>query len=102
LAVSFLAALAFSARTLAHLALVAAMILARPSLLKRRLPFGGVATFDGSVWPLVFAHRALWAAAILARASALIRRLPRRVLVSLTISSWPWLPDRNDRSSAIF
>src|SRR5437016_4019596 len=57
----------------AHLALLAALIRARPAAEMRRL--GAIETTFRC--PFTLAHRARWAAAILARAAALIVRRPR-------------------------
>jgi hypothetical protein len=62
----------FAARTLAHRALTAARILARPAALIFRLAFP--TGFADDFPALTLAHRALAAAAILARPAALILR----------------------------
>jgi hypothetical protein len=62
----------FFALTFAHLALAAALILARPAALIFRLAF--LAGFTDNFSPLIFAHRALAAAEIFALPAALILR----------------------------
>jgi hypothetical protein len=63
---------ALAALTLAHRSFVAAMILAIPALLIRRLGFGasGVASAGGSDSPRIFAHLRCWASFMRHRAAA--------------------------------
>src|ERR1035438_3594629 len=64
-------AFAASARFSAHRFFVAAMILAIPSLLKRRFGFGALAGADGSDSPRILAHLAFCAIAIFRLEAAL-------------------------------
>jgi hypothetical protein len=82
--INYFAALAFSARILAHRALAAAAILALPAALILRLALA-MALGAGVAWALAaftFAHRALAAAAMAARPAALILRRPLRLGVA--------------------